>query len=111
MISVSRLNAILNALFELDLKVKNVKLDLKYSEDILIRCDSKIVIYIMVELIEYLIKSSSNIVDIECNGNIEFNVSGQFSDEVIEKVIQIANKSNENITVTTNGSNITIKIN
>ena len=110
MISVSRLNAILNDLFELDLKVKNVKLDFKYSDDVLIRCDSKIVIYIMVELIEYLIRSNSNIVDIECDGNIEFNVSGQFSDEVIEKVTQIANKSNENITVTTNGLNIIINI-
>lgn len=50
-INVSKLESIIKALFNLDLKVKNLDFNMTYEDDFIIKCNSVVLIYILTEII------------------------------------------------------------
>ena len=109
-ITISRLQRILMALFELDLKVKEITLNINYTDDVEINCDSKILIYIIVDIIQYLISRDVKEINIDCENNLDFRIMNVFPKTVVDKIQDIINKSNENIEVTYNADSLIIHI-
>lgn len=60
-IAISKLNEILNNLLDIELKMKYARINFKYNEDIVLKCDSKILIYMLVEIIESLLEDEKEI--------------------------------------------------
>ena len=60
-ITISKLNEILNNLLDLELRIKYANINFKYSEDIILKCDSKILIYMLVEIIEAILEDEKEI--------------------------------------------------
>jgi len=106
-INISTLGEILKSLFNLDLKVKNIKFDMKLNQDFIIQYKTEIIIYILTTLIEELIDSSTDII-ISSIENSYIEIMGNFNDNTILKIKDIAKKSNEkiNIEYTTNSVKI-----
>ena len=109
-ITISRLQRILMALFELDLKVKEITLNINYTDDVEINCDSKILIYIIVDIIQYLISRDVKEINIDCENNLDFRIMNVFPKTVVDKIQDIINKSNESIEVTYNADSLIIHI-
>ncbi|MDO5555631.1 MAG: response regulator [Clostridia bacterium] len=66
-LTVSELNNILNSLFEIYLKMQNGNLNFKYdNENITVNCDIKTIIYILVDIIEFLLNNNEKEINIIC---------------------------------------------
>ena len=110
-INISRLKKILMALFELDLNVKEISLNINYKDDAELNCDSKILIYIIVEIIQYLISRDVKEINIECENNIDFRIMNVFPKAIVDKIQDLVNKAKENIDIIYNADSLIIHIN
>ena len=60
-VSISKLSETINNLLDIELKMKYAKINFKYNEDMVLKCDSKILIYMLVEIIETILESEKEI--------------------------------------------------
>lgn len=110
-IYVSRLSEILNNLLDIQLQVNYAKLNFKYNEDVTLRCDAQILIYILVEIIEALIENEKEIIFTIDNTDmtkivIEHSIS---NNELVEKIKKLA-EMDEKIEILINTNTIEILI-
>ena len=107
-VSISKLNEILNNLLDLELKMKYAKINFKYKEDIVLKCDSKILIYMLVEIIEVILENEKiiNINIYNSTITIENKINNE---ELINKLKKIA-EFDSNFKISTIDSKISIEI-
>lgn len=88
-VSISKLNETLNNLLDIELKMKYAKINLEYNEDIILKCDSKILIYMLVEIIEVILENEK-IVNINID-NSKITIQNKINnEELINKLRRIA---------------------
>lgn len=88
-VSISKLNETLNNLLDIELKMKYAKINLKYNEDIILKCDSKILIYMLVEIIEVILENEK-IININID-NSTITIENEINnEELINKLRRIA---------------------
>ncbi len=107
-VSISKLNEILNNLLDLELKMKYAKINFEYKEDIVLKCDSKILIYMLVEIIEVILENEKiiNINIYNSTITIENKINNE---ELINKLKKIA-EFDSNFKISTIDSKISIEI-
>ena len=88
-VSISKLNETLNNLLDIELKMKYAKINLEYNEDIILKCDSKILIYMLVEIIEVILENEK-IININID-NSKITIQNKINnEELINKLRRIA---------------------
>lgn len=114
-LTISMLQNILNSLFAIDLKLTGSKILFKYdNEYTTLQCNPKMLIYILVEIIEYLLHSNIEEITVDFQkqeNKILIKICNAIkSDEInlkIEKIAQIDNR----IKITNENKKIIIEIN
>ena len=107
-VSISKLNETLNNLLDIELKMKYAKINLKYNEDIILKCDSKILIYMLVEIIEVILENEK-IININID-NSTITIENEINnEELINKLRRIA-EFDSNFKISTIDSKINIEI-
>lgn len=96
-ITISELKDILISLFDVTFTVKDIKLNFKNNtgnEYLIISADVKVLVYILVDIIEYLIRSQEKEIDILCekeDENIIIKVCNRIeNDELFNKIEKLA---------------------
>lgn len=99
-IHVSKLKEIINKLFEIDLMIKPLKINFAYNDDAIINSDSKVLIYLLVEIIQYLLKENEDInININATNTIKIEIDNSISNnELINKLNNIS-KFDETISI------------
>ena len=88
-VSISKLNETLNNLLDIELKMKYAKINLEYNEDVILKCDSKILIYMLVEIIEVILENEK-IININID-NSKITIQNKINnEELINKLRRIA---------------------
>ena len=88
-VSISKLNETLNNLLDIELKMKYSKINLEYNEDVILKCDSKILIYMLVEIIEVILENEK-IININID-NSKITIQNKINnEELINKLRRIA---------------------
>ena len=88
-VSISKLNETLNNLLDIELKMKYAKINLEYNEDVILKCDSKILIYMLVEIIEVVLENEK-IININID-NSKITIQNKINnEELINKLRRIA---------------------
>lgn len=88
-VSISKLNETLNNLLDIELKMKYAKINFEYNEDIILKCDSKILIYMLVEIIEVILENEK-IININID-NSTITIENEINnEELINKLRRIA---------------------
>ena len=115
-ISTNELNSILQKLFQIKLSIANAELSLRTEENnALIECDAKVLLYILVDIIEYLISKGEKQINIysdkiEDTKIMIFKICNKIdSDELIEKLNKLS-MFDERITVEKEFEQVVIKI-
>ena len=95
MITVGQLKEILNSLFKIKLNSNQIALNINSNEDFLtLECDPKTIIYILVDIIEYIISKDQKEINIviERNEKVEITVNNSidFEQQFIEKIKKLA---------------------
>lgn len=101
-LSIEQIKKIIENLFAITFTMKNINFQMNYEDGKdLVNCDPKIIMYILVELIEFLIDKQVIQINIECKKEDSYTLSikGDFSEEIINKVKEIATKSEESIRI------------
>lgn len=112
-ITVGELENIIRNLFDVTLLIKNVKLDINYDEKyIMLDCKREILIYILVDIIEYLLKNNENDIKVlvEKNEKTTIKISNKIvNEELIDKLNKLAN-FDEKISITIENEHLYINI-
>lgn len=95
MLTVSTLEDILNSLFAISLEANKANLKFKYDNEYTsFQCDPKTLIYILVEIVEYLLNNNIKEINIDCEKQKEITIikiGNMIKDEkVIAKIISIS---------------------
>ena len=95
MLTVSTLEDILNSLFAISLEANMANLKFKYDNEYTsFQCDPKTLIYILVEIVEYLLNNNIKEINIDCEKQKEITIikiGNMIKDEkVIAKIISIS---------------------
>lgn len=95
MLTVSTLEDILNSLFAISLEANKANLKFKYDNEYTsFQCDPKMLIYILVEIVEYLLNNNIKEINIDCEKQKEITIikiGNMIKDEkVIAKIISIS---------------------
>ena len=95
MLTVSTLEDILNSLFAISLEANKANLKFKYDNEYTsFQCDPKTLIYILVEIVEYLLNNNVKEINIDCEKQKEITIikiGNMIKDEkVIAKIISIS---------------------
>ena len=95
MLTVSTLEDILNSLFAISLEANKANLKFKYDNEYTsFQCDPKTIIYILVEIVEYLLNNNIKEINIDCEKQKEITIikiGNMIKDEkVIAKIISIS---------------------
>ncbi len=107
-VSISKLDETLNNLLDIELKMKYAKINLEYNEDIILKCDSKILIYMLVEIIEVILENEK-VININID-NSTITIENEINnEELINKLRRIA-EFDSNFTIKTIDSKISIEI-
>lgn len=113
--TISMLQNILNCLFEIDLKINNSKLIFKYNNEYMpLKCEPKMLIYILVDIIEYLLHSKTQEIIIDCvqQENITIiKICNSISDPTLIKKIEKLAELDLGISFKNDNNNIAIQIN
>lgn len=115
MLTVSTLEDILNSLFAISLEANNTNLNFKYdNEHMSFLCDPKTLIYILVDIVEYLLKQEEKEINIICNESkdeILIKFCNKISNtDLVEKIKRIVSFDNK-IKVCIESEQVYIKIN
>ncbi len=96
-ITISELRDTLISLFEVTFTIKDIKLNFRNNTDndyLIIPSDSKVLVYILVDIIEYLIKKQEKQIDIFCekeDNSIVIKVCNEIeNDELFNKIEKLA---------------------
>lgn len=113
--TISMLQNILNCLFEIDLKINNSKLTFKYNNEYMpLECEPKMLIYILVDIIEYLLHSKAQEIIIDCvqQENITvIKICNSISNPTLIKKIEKLAELDLGISLKNDNNNIAIQIN
>lgn len=95
MLTVSTLEDILNSLFAISLEANKANLKFKYDNEYTsFQCDPKTLIYILVEIVEYLLNNNIKEINVDCEKQKEITIikiGNMIKDEkVIAKIISIS---------------------
>lgn len=115
MLTVPTLEDILNSLFAINLETNNANLNFKYdNEHMSFPCDPKTLIYILVDIVEYLLKQEEKEINIICNESkdeILIKFCNKISNtDLVEKIKRIVSFDNK-IKVCIESEQVYIKIN
>ena len=107
-------NDILNSLFQINLETQNAKLNLKYDEEyISLKCDPKTLIYVLVDIIEYLLNLEEKEINFECKkteNTVTIRICNNITDaKFIQKINKIV-ETEEAITIENESEEIIIKV-
>jgi len=99
MLTVSTLEDILNSLFAIQLETNNAKLNFNYDNNYMsFQCDPKTLIYILADIIEYLLKVNIKEINFECkelNNNTTIKIHNKEIDNaVLEKIEKLSDLEN-----------------
>ncbi len=115
-ITISELRDTLISLFEVTFTVKDIKLNFRNNTDndyLIIPSDAKVLVYILVDIIEYLIEKQENQIDIFCereDNNIIIKGCNKIeNDELFNKIEKLA-MFDKNIEIKNEYNQITILI-
>lgn len=115
MLTVSTLEYILNSLFAIQLETNNAKLNFNYDNNYMsFQCDPKTLIYILADIIEYLLKVNIKKINFECkelNSSTTIKIHNKEIDNaVLEKIKNLSDLENS-IYIGKDNEGITININ
>lgn len=112
-ITIGELESQLKNLFDITLAIKDIKLNINYEEKYtMLNCQREILIYIIVDIIEYLIKANEKEINIsiEKSEKVTIKVCNEILNaELIEKLNKLA-YLDDNITIITETKTISIVI-
>lgn len=113
-ISVSSLNDILAKLLKIDLIMKMAKLNFKFENAYtMLKCNPKILVYILIEAIRFLISQNINQIDLLCDEEdaiVKIKVCHKIEDDNLYNKINKLAVLDENITIETEYDQIIIKL-
>ena len=112
MLTVSTLEDILNSLFAIQLETNKANLKFKCDNEYTsFQCDPKTLIYILVEIVEYLLNNNIKEINIDCekleNKTVLKICNENFASSVLEKIKKIATLG-EDINIENNANSIII---
>lgn len=113
-LTVKMLDDILNSLFQINLETQNAKLNLKYDEEYTsLKCDPKTLIYVLVDIIEYLLNLEEKEINFECKkteNTVTIRICNKITDaKFIQKINKIV-ETEEAITIENESEEIIIKV-
>ena len=111
-LAVNELENILRSLFEVKLIMSNSNLNIKYEDNISINCDVKTIIYILVEVIDYLLENGDKEINILCEKTncLKIKICNSIENmELIQKLNKLS-KIEENVKVENEYNQVSIII-
>lgn len=115
-VTIEELKEILTNLFDVTLTVKDIELNIKNNSDnqyLVLPCNSKVLIYMLVDIIEYLINKQIEKIDIICEKEeeqINIKVCNEINDNELISKIERLSMFDERIKITNEYNQIVIKL-
>lgn len=107
-VSISKLSETINNLLDIELKMKYAKINFEYNEDIVLKCDSKILIYMLVEIIETILESEKEI-NISIN-NSKITIENRINNQELKNKLSRLAEFDSNFNVKSIDGQINIEI-